>query len=298
MSLAQFGLDGVFELVETGSPGGVVKAAALARVVRAWRVPPGEVIYVGDAISDMKVAHAAGVLPIAAAWASAAVAAELTAERPHALFTDAADFHAWLTASASMPGSQRVITSSAERPEDRLALDNPAPEFCGRMMMRPISLTAITRPTWCVDRIKAGVDGTRILSTRPPRRSSPISGPPPHLQAEVHPKRVLVVDDNYVAHDGAGALEVIRASAPDVVLCDIGLPGMSGYELARTVREESTSQVQLIAVSGYAQPGDVKKAIAAGFATCTSRSQPIPPRSSGCSRRAGACPPPYAVRWT
>ena len=101
MSLAQFGLDGVFEPVETGSPGGVVKAAALARVVRAWRVPPGEVIYVGDAISDMQAAHAAGVLPIAAAWASTAVAAELTAERPHALFTDAADFHAWLTGERS-----------------------------------------------------------------------------------------------------------------------------------------------------------------------------------------------------
>ena len=101
MSLAQFGLDGVFEPVETGSPGGVVKAAGLARIVRAWRVPPGEVIYVGDAISDMQAAHAAGVVPIAAAWASTTVAPELTAERPHALFTDAADFHVWLTGEQS-----------------------------------------------------------------------------------------------------------------------------------------------------------------------------------------------------
>lgn len=96
MSLRQFGLDGVFEPVETGSPGGVVKAAALARVVSGWRVPAGEVIYVGDAISDMEAAHAAGVLPIAAAWAPTTVAAELDARRPHALFRDAGDFHAWL----------------------------------------------------------------------------------------------------------------------------------------------------------------------------------------------------------
>ena len=98
MSLKQFGLDGVFEPVETGSPSGVVKAACIARVVEAWRVPAGEVIYVGDTVSDVQAARAAGVLPIAAAWSPTAVAAALAAERPHALFTDAADFHAWLAA--------------------------------------------------------------------------------------------------------------------------------------------------------------------------------------------------------
>jgi pyrophosphatase PpaX len=98
MSLKQFGLDGLFAPVETGSPSGVVKAAAIARVVAGWRVPPGEVIYVGDAVSDVRAAHAANVLPIAAAWAPTAIAAELDAERPHALFTDAGAFQAWLAA--------------------------------------------------------------------------------------------------------------------------------------------------------------------------------------------------------
>jgi phosphoglycolate phosphatase-like HAD superfamily hydrolase len=96
MSLKQFGLDGVFAPIETGSPTGVVKAEAIARVVAGWRVAPREVIYVGDAISDMQAAHAAGVLPVAAAWAPTAVAGELEALRPHALFHDAGDFHAWL----------------------------------------------------------------------------------------------------------------------------------------------------------------------------------------------------------
>ena len=99
LSLKQFGLDGLFDPVETGSPAGVVKAAAIARVVAGWRAPPHEVIYVGDTTSDVQAAHAAGVLPVAAAWAPTAVAAELEALRPHALFTDAADFHAWLAAS-------------------------------------------------------------------------------------------------------------------------------------------------------------------------------------------------------
>ena len=97
MSLKQFGLDGVFEPVETGSPVGVVKAEAISRVLERWRVPAGEVIYVGDAVADVQAAHAAGVLAIAAAWAPTAAAVDLQALRPHALFTDAADFQAWLT---------------------------------------------------------------------------------------------------------------------------------------------------------------------------------------------------------
>lgn len=99
MSLQQFGLDGLFEPVETGSPAGVVKAAAIARVVTGWRLAPHEVIYVGDAVSDMEAAHAAGVRAIAAAWSPTAAAADLGALKPHALFTDAGDFHAWLGGS-------------------------------------------------------------------------------------------------------------------------------------------------------------------------------------------------------
>ncbi|HET9595214.1 MAG TPA: ATP-binding protein [Anaeromyxobacteraceae bacterium] len=100
-----------------------------------------------------------------------------------------------------------------------------------------------------------------------------------------HPsgRRVLVVDDNVdaaeslaetlklsgheveVAFDGPAAIDKVRLHRPDVVLCDIGLPGMSGYEVARTLRASGANTMQLIAVSGYAQPGDVKKSIDAGF---------------------------------
>ncbi len=96
-------------------------------------------------------------------------------------------------------------------------------------------------------------------------------------------RRVLVVDDNAdaaeslaelvglfghqveVAFDGPSAIEKARQHRPDIVLCDIGLPGMSGYEVAKALRAEQDGNVRLVAVSGYAQPEDVSKATEAGF---------------------------------
>jgi phosphoglycolate phosphatase-like HAD superfamily hydrolase len=83
--------------VEVGSPQGVIKATAIARVVKRWGVAAADVIYVGDAVADMEAAREAGVLPIAAAWAPSAIAHELAATKPHALFTDASHFQSWLT---------------------------------------------------------------------------------------------------------------------------------------------------------------------------------------------------------
>ena len=97
-------------------------------------------------------------------------------------------------------------------------------------------------------------------------------------------RRVLVVDDNVDAaeslcdvvtflghaveavHDGAAAVARIREHHPDVVLCDIGLPGMDGYEVAKAVRAQpDLADVRLVAVSGYAQPEDRARARRAGF---------------------------------
>ncbi len=68
-----------------------------------------------------------------------------------------------------------------------------------------------------------------------------------------------------VAFDGPEAIAQMRAGGFDCVLCDIGLPGLSGYEVARVLRASEGDQVRLIAVSGYAQPADVKNAEEAGF---------------------------------
>jgi CheY-like chemotaxis protein len=67
-----------------------------------------------------------------------------------------------------------------------------------------------------------------------------------------------------VAYDGRSALEKACATPPEVVLCDIGLPGMSGYEIAKRLRA-SSAWVQIFAVSGYAQSEDVRRAVEAGF---------------------------------
>jgi len=95
--------------------------------------------------------------------------------------------------------------------------------------------------------------------------------------------RVLVIDDNQdaadslaeilrlsgcevdVAYTGMSALAHVRSFQPDLVLCDLGLPELSGYEIARAVRCEQTCPIRLVALSGYAQPEDVLRSREAGF---------------------------------
>ena len=111
----------------------------------------------------------------------------------------------------------------------------------------------------------------------------PESGGRPQAAAAGAPgRRVLVVDDNRdaadtleafltlegfsvaVAYDGAAALEKMQSHAPDVVLMDIGMPRMDGYEAARMVRAAGRP-VRLIAVTGWGQALDKVKAQEAGF---------------------------------
>ncbi|HEX2239493.1 MAG TPA: response regulator [Gammaproteobacteria bacterium] len=97
-------------------------------------------------------------------------------------------------------------------------------------------------------------------------------------------RRILVADDNaaaadtlaellslfgnevQVVHDGQAALKTFSAWRPDVILLDIGMPGMDGYEVARRVREQTASgKVMLIALTGWGQEKDRKLAREAGF---------------------------------
>ena len=58
----------------------------------------------------------------------------------------------------------------------------------------------------------------------------------------------------------------MRTFKPDVVLCDIVLPGITGFDVARALRADAgLSRVSLIALSGYAQPQDLAQAKEAGF---------------------------------
>ncbi|WP_242333629.1 MULTISPECIES: ATP-binding protein [Anaeromyxobacter] len=121
------------------------------------------------------------------------------------------------------------------------------------------------------------------LPLAPPDGGSPRHEPPAPVAA-VGPLRVLVIEDNVdaaetlrelllmwghevaVAHDGAAGVERARALRPEVVLCDIGLPVMSGYEVARAIRADPTlGATFLVAVTGYALPEDRRLAADAGF---------------------------------
>ena len=68
------------------------------------------------------------------------------------------------------------------------------------------------------------------------------------------------------AHDGPTALRVAADFRPELVLLDIGLPGMSGYEVARRLRElPGLGDAVLVALTGWGQEGDRRKAEEAGF---------------------------------
>jgi len=97
-------------------------------------------------------------------------------------------------------------------------------------------------------------------------------------------RRILIVDDNEdsaesmalllkfdghqveMAHDGLTALRVAQSFQPEIILLDIGLPGMNGYDVARQLRAQpETNRAQLIALTGYGQEEDRKRSKEAGF---------------------------------
>jgi CheY-like chemotaxis protein len=67
------------------------------------------------------------------------------------------------------------------------------------------------------------------------------------------------------AASGPRGVEIARQSQPDIALVDIGLPEVDGYEVARRLRTLAPSRPYLIALTGYGQPDDVKRAHDAGF---------------------------------
>ncbi|HEV7915587.1 MAG TPA: response regulator [Albitalea sp.] len=98
------------------------------------------------------------------------------------------------------------------------------------------------------------------------------------------PRRVLLIDDNIdaaeslaqllalsghdarTAIDGPQGLRLAAAFQPEVVFCDLGLPGMNGYEVARELRSlPFGADMILAALTGYGQPGDREKTARAGF---------------------------------
>lgn len=135
--------------------------------------------------------------------------------------------------------------------------------------------------------IEASSDGPGTgaqFQVRLPLCAGPHETRTPEPATRVASRRILVVEDNtdageslrdllkllghevHLVPTGHEALAALRHHKPDVVFCDLGLPGMSGFDVARTIRSSgSLAGVQLVAVSGYGQPEDRKKTQQAGF---------------------------------
>ncbi len=125
--------------------------------------------------------------------------------------------------------------------------------------------------------------GTEVVVELPVAQARlPLPTPPP--PAVVRGRRVLLVDDNADAAESLGALLELaghrvalehrgqdgllhaKREPPDAVLCDIGLPDMDGYEVARRLRADpALRNVILVALSGYALDEDLRRAEEAGF---------------------------------
>lgn len=112
----------------------------------------------------------------------------------------------------------------------------------------------------------------------------PYDSGPPSKAIPVHPCRILVIEDNADANetlkdlltqeghsitsafDGTTGLAMARENIHDVIVCDIGLPGMDGYEIVKQLRQHSLkSRPCFIALTGYSQLENRAHAIAAGF---------------------------------
>jgi len=135
-----------------------------------------------------------------------------------------------------------------------------------------------------------GVDrGSEFLIRLPCLLEPAIAGPaaePPARRA-IPPRRILIVDDSrdaaeslamllslsghqvLVSHHGEEALSLAAAERPEVVLLDIGLPGIDGYEVCRRLRQGGLDGALIIAMTGYGQERDRQRSKDAGFDTHT-----------------------------
>jgi PAS domain S-box-containing protein len=169
------------------------------------------------------------------------------------------------------------VDRSQERPYDGLGV--------GLSLVR----TLIEMHGGSVDAFSAGPGLGSELEVRLPlpaqERGLPLPAGAGELSADPPAAlRILVVDDNQdaaeslatllalkghdvrTAYDGPGALDAAEELRPAVLLLDIGLPGMNGYEVARKLRERAWFQdVVLIAVTGWGQDGDRRRSQEAGF---------------------------------
>jgi len=127
--------------------------------------------------------------------------------------------------------------------------------------------------------------GSRFIVRLPAMDAQPVTNSAPSGATPVEKRKVLVVDDNQgaaqilglllrkmwqhdvqLAFDGLEAIETAKSFRPEVMLLDIGLPGLSGYEVATKLRQmPEFNGTYLVALTGYGQQEDQRRSREAGF---------------------------------
>src|SRR5262249_11514831 len=122
------------------------------------------------------------------------------------------------------------------------------------------------------------------IADRPPMQQPAPEAPVTRQVARARQRRILAVDDNRdaadsltlmlrimghetrTAYDGLEAVQAAAIFKPEVILLDIGLPKMNGYEAARHIRQQPWGKdVVLLAITGWGQEEDKRRALEAGF---------------------------------
>lgn len=104
MTLEALDLHGMFEHVRGGSIGGVVKSREISGLLSIWNVAPDRAAYVGDHPIDVREARDAGVLAVAAGWASTVDVGAIQDAQPDELFLAVEDFSRWLCDTTNVEG--------------------------------------------------------------------------------------------------------------------------------------------------------------------------------------------------
>jgi CheY-like chemotaxis protein len=135
--------------------------------------------------------------------------------------------------------------------------------------------------------------GSQFTVALPIRRPTAVPASPAAVPVRCPPSAVLLIEDNDDARqslrslleqeghrvdetsDGTSGLDRDATLRPDIVLIDIGLPGLDGYEVARRIRARRGRAPILVAITGYGQLEDQRRSLEAGFDAHLTK--PVPP---------------------
>jgi PAS domain S-box-containing protein len=179
---------------------------------------------------------------------------------------------------------ETIFTMFSQLPHDEEAAGNGSGRHDGLGIGLALARAVVSLHGGTIHAISEGADrGAQFVLRLPLSAGAKVPDPAPSARQEPAHWRVLVVDDNrdsaeslaavlrldqhqvFVAYGGREAILVAERERPDLILLDIGMPDIDGYEVARLLRAgEQTASTRIVALSGYGQAGDREKSFAAG----------------------------------